>query len=75
MQITCKSECKYLGLGEKNPGGDILVSASQAALCFLIGSFGTHCEDSKVHTILQRTSVYLLISGQRLRRPWEADRN
>ena len=75
MQITCKSECKYLCLGEKNPLGDILISASQAALCFLIGSFGIYCENSKVHTILQRTSMYLLISGQRLKRPWEADRN
>lgn len=47
--------------------------ASQAALCFLIGWFGIHYKDSKVHKIFQKSSLHLFGKGQRLKRPQEAD--
>lgn len=61
MQITCKSECKYFGPRERNPGGDIPISFFFPLYfpSFLIGQLGNH-KDAKVRVII-RSLVYLLV--------------
>lgn len=62
MQITCKSECKYFGPRERNPGGDIPISFFSPLYfpSFLIGQLGNHCKDEKLRVII-RSLVYLLV--------------